>query len=149
MFYSKCDRGYVLRLEAGEELQESIRHFAQDRQLRGAFFQGIGTLTQVELAFYRVNEQKYDHKFLDRDYEIISLIGNISKSNGCPSIHSHVCLGDNEFNTVAGHLVQGVVSLTVEILLTELDITLSRKEDPLLRFKALVSPERSHLKMQS
>ena len=147
MYYSKCTNGYVLRLEAGEEVQESLRLFSQSMGLRGGFYQGIGTLTQVELAFFRINEQKYDHRFFDIDYEVISLMGNISLVNESPVVHSHVCLGDSSFNTISGHLVRGIVSLTVEILITPIDITLTRKEDPLLKFKGLISQNRLQLKM--
>ncbi len=147
MYYSECKNGYVLRLEAGEEVQESLRLFSQNLEIQGGFYQGIGTLTQVELAFFRINEQKYDHRFFDHDYEIVSLMGNISFVNGSPVAHSHVCLGDSSFNTIAGHLVRGIVSLTVEIFVTSTDIQMTRKEDPLLNFKGLVSQNRLQLKM--
>lgn len=148
MYYSICSNGYVLRLESGEELQEALRHFAGNLELKGAFYQGIGTMADVELAFYRVNEQKYERKFFPHDYEIISLMGNISQGSDEVLAHSHVCLGDSEFNTISGHLVRGTVSLTAEILITPVDISLTRKEDPVLQFKALISQNRSKLKMQ-
>lgn len=150
MYYSECSNSnsYVLRLESGEEIQEALRHFATNLELKGAFYQGIGTLTKVELAFYRINEQRYDHKFFPDDYEIITLMGNISQGGDTPLAHSHVCLGDSSFGTISGHLVRGTVSLTAEILITPVNISLTRKEDPILQFKALISQNRSKLKMQ-
>ncbi len=148
MYYSECSNGYVLRLESGEEIQEALRQFAVSLELKGGFYQGIGTLANVELAFYRVNERRYERKIFPHDYEIISLMGNISQGLDEPLVHSHVCLGDSAFNTISGHLVHGTVSLTAEILITPVNIALTRKEDPVLQFKALVSQNRSKLKMQ-
>lgn len=148
MYYSECSKGYVLRLESGEEMQEALCQFAANLELKGAFYQGIGTLSNVELAFYRLNERRYERKLFLHDYEIISLMGNISQGADALLAHSHVCLGDSSFNTISGHLVHGIVSLTAEILITPVDISLTRKEDPVLQFKALISQNRSKLKMR-
>ena len=66
---------------------------------------------------------------------------------GCLSPHTHVTLGDRNFQTYSGHLVRGVVSVTAEIIVTALDLALTRKEDPILKYKGLISPRRTHLKI--
>lgn len=149
MYYSKCNEGYVIRLEVGEEIQDSLRQFAQAVQIKGAFYQGIGTLARVELAFFCVDHKEYERKFFEDHYEMVSLIGNISTLNGAPAPHSHVCLADANFRTLAGHLVRGFVSVTAEILLTPIDIPLSRKEDAALKFNGLMFPGRTHLKIDT
>ena len=45
MYYSKCNVGYVLRIEIGEEIDEALRQFAQAVEIQGAFYQGIGKTT--------------------------------------------------------------------------------------------------------
>lgn len=147
MYYSKCNVGYVLRVEIGEEIQEALRQFAVETQIKGAHYQGIGALTRVELAFFCTDQKVYDRKFFDDEYELISLIGNLSSHEGMITPHTHVSLGDKNFQTFSGHLVQGVVSVTAEIILTTLNIALTRKEDPILKYKGLISPERKHLKI--
>ena len=149
MHYSKCKLGYVLRLEIGAEIQESLRQFAEKVRLKGAFFSGIGTLTQVELAFFRCDTKSYDRKFFDGEYEMVALNGNLTFTDEAPSPHTHVSICDRMFNTFSGHLVRGVVSVTAEILVMNLDLHLSRKEDPIMRFKGLISPDRIHLKIDS
>lgn len=149
MHYSKCKLGYILRPEIGEEIQESMRQFAEKVRLKGAFFTGIGTLTQVELAFFRRDTKSYDRKFFDDEYEMVALNGNLSFTDGSPEPHTHVSICDRDFNTFSGHLVRGVVSVTAEILVMDIDLHLTRKEDPIMRFKGLISPERVHLKIDS
>ncbi len=147
MYYSKCNVGYVIRAEIGEEIQETLRQFAEAVELKSAFYQGIGTLNQVELAFFCTDSKKYDRKFFDYEYELVSLIGNLSAGEGAPIPHTHVTLADRNFQTISGHLVRGFVSATVEILVTTIDLALTRKEDPILKYQGLISPRRTHLKI--
>ncbi len=149
MHYSKCKLGYILRPEIGEEIQETLRQFAEKVSLKGAFFTGIGTLHQVELAFFRTDTKSYDRRFFNDEYEMISLTGNLSFTDGVPAPHTHVSICDRNFHTYSGHLVRGVVSLTAEILVIDLDLQLTRKEDPIMRYKGLISPNRVHLKIDS
>lgn len=147
MYYSKCNVGYVLRVEIGEEIQESLRQFGSAMKIKGAFYQGIGALTQVELAFFRTDTKSYDRRFFNDEYELITLSGNLSSSEGSYHPHSHVTLSDRNYQTISGHLVRGVVSLTAEIVVVVLDLPLTRKEDPILKYHGLVSAQRTHLKI--
>lgn len=147
MYYSKCNVGYILRIEIGEEIQETLRQFAHKVELKGAFYQGIGMLTQVELAFFCSESKEYERKFFDGEYELTSLMGNLSAHDGVVAPHTHVSIADKECRTFSGHLVRGVVPVTAEIILTTLDISLSRKEDPFLKYKGLITPRRTHFKI--
>ncbi len=147
MYYSKCETGYVIRLEIGEEVQESLRQFAEKTKIKGAFYQGIGALTHVELAFFCTDTNSYDRRFFSEEYELVSLLGNLSSTEGVFLPHSHVTLGDKNFNTYSGHLVRGVVSVTAELLLTPVDLALTRKDDPIMKYKGLISPKRTQLKI--
>jgi predicted DNA-binding protein with PD1-like motif len=147
MYYSKCNIGYVLRLEVGEEIQETLRQFGKHVGLKAATYQGIGTLTRVELAFFCTDLKVYDRHFFDDEYELISLLGNLSMYEDEIAPHTHVALGTRHFQTISGHLVRGVVSVTAEIFVTPVDIALTREEDPILKFKGLISPHRTHLKI--
>lgn len=147
MYYSKCNVGYVVRAEIGEEIQESLRQFAEAVGIKAAHYQGLGALTQVELAFFCTDQKEYNRKFFTEEYELVCLIGNLSTSDGAVVPHTHVTLGDRNFQTYSGHLVRGVVSVTVEMIVTPIDISLTRKEDPIMKYKGLISPRRTHLKI--
>lgn len=148
MHYSKCHFSYILRLEIGEELQETLRQFVDKVGIQGAFYSGIGTLTQVELAFFRRDTKSYERRFFNDDYELTALNGNLSFTDGVPSPHTHVTICDQNFATYSGHLVRGVISLTAEILVIDVALHLTRKEDPMMRYNGLISPQRIHLKIQ-
>jgi len=147
MYYSKCNVGYVLRLEIGEEVQEAFRQFAQAVGIKGAFYQGIGTMNRAELAFFCIDQKIYERRHFDGEYELVSLTGNLSTQDGVIVPHSHVTLSDRNYQTFSGHLVSGIISVTAEIIFTVIDLALTRKEDPILKYKGLISPRRIHLKV--
>lgn len=149
MYYSKCNFGYVVRAEIGEEIQESLRQFAEAVKLKGAFYKGIGALSNVELAFFRTDTKTYDRRFFHDEYELISLNGNLSTTDGAFLPHTHVTLGDRNFQTISGHLVRGTVCVTAELLVFVIDVALSRKDDPIMKYKGLISAHRTHLKVDN
>jgi len=57
----------------------------------------------------------------------LSLTGNISKQDGDYILHLHVVLGNEEKNTVGGHLIEGKVEVTNEIVLLKTDMNIKRK----------------------
>ncbi len=147
MFYSKCNRGYVLTLEIGDEVQETLRRFALEVGLKSGFYTGIGTIHQVELAFFCKDAKHYDRKYFDGEYELSFLGGNLSEHDEIIAPHTHVVIGDRNFRTFSGHLVRGVISVTAELLLITTDLALTREFDPILQFQALVSPKRKRLEI--
>lgn len=82
----------------------------------GGYFIGIGALEKAELAHYSVANKKYSSKSFNRPLELTSLCGNVCFSEGKIIVHSHATLADNHFKTIAGHLVEGKVSGTCEII---------------------------------
>jgi predicted DNA-binding protein with PD1-like motif len=49
--------------------------------------------------------------------EILSLVGNVSLIDGVPFIHAHICVSDNTFSIIGGHVKSCIISLTCEIYL--------------------------------
>jgi len=44
-------------------------------------------------------------------------------------LHCHITLGDDKMNVIAGHLNEGKIAATCEIILVELDGKITRKHD--------------------
>ena len=140
MRFADYKRGFVIMLEPGEEFQESLATFVKQKRIPSAFFQGIGTLSQVELGFFDLAKNEYEHHFFEEEYELITANGNVSMENDVPFVHTHALLSDQKCQTIGGHLFKGIVTVTVEIFLFTADIALLRKENPKLHFKELDLP---------
>ena len=77
-----------------------------------------------------MGERNYRFRTLAGDFEIASLTGNVSLSEGKPFLHLHVVLGDAESQAWAGHLKEAEVLAACEIILMPLTAPLGRVVDP-------------------
>lgn len=115
--------GWVLRLDPGEEIVETLRAFARDHGIRHALLSGIGSVGETELGFYVRESGTYRRKRFTGDHEIGSLTGSLSELEGEPFPHCHVVIAGGDFVAHTGHLFRGVVTITCEIqLVTDPDV---------------------------
>lgn len=121
----------IITFEKGEHYKESFEEFLEETGIESAFFSGVGGFLEAELAYYDLEDEKYISKnFDDGPYEVTNLTGNISTQDGEIVIHNHVTLGDEDYNSIAGHLNNAVVGGTLEIYLKIIDgDALKREED--------------------
>jgi len=128
MKYKKVDENtMVMSLAPGDEIIEKINLVLEQENIKNAFFWGIGALNMAELAHYSVHNKKYSSKVFEEPLELANMTGNAFLFEGKPLVHAHVTLANDRFETIAGHLVKGVISAACEILLSKLNSTLQKK----------------------
>lgn len=138
MKYKKIDKQtYVISLAPGEEIIERLTAFLEQEGIVNAYFSGIGAVKKAELAHYRVDNKKYSAKVFEEPLEVANLTGNAFLFEGKPLVHAHATLANYRFETLAGHLVQGVISAACEILLVKLDSQLQKKHSAGIGLKLL------------
>jgi predicted DNA-binding protein with PD1-like motif len=122
---------FVLRLSLGEKLMETLRGFVVERRIGTGFIRGLGASRGAELAFYLMDEKRYDPIPVEGYTEVVSLMGNLSwKEDGEPMVHVHGTLSRRDGSTVAGHVLEIEVGATMELDLEVLPGRLSRTLDP-------------------
>ncbi|MEO0096965.1 MAG: PPC domain-containing DNA-binding protein [candidate division WOR-3 bacterium] len=121
---------YFLRLEKGEEIISSLKNFSKEKNIKGAFFYGIGAGKDFIIGYYDLVKKEYLKKEHRRECEIVSLIGNISYLKREIFIHAHIIISDKKFKIFGGHLFSAKVSATLEIFLFLIDKKLMRKPFP-------------------
>lgn len=112
------ENNYILRLERGEEVGNTLKSFCQEHGIKNASVKGIGSIENPTLAHYRVDSKKYSEKQLEGIFEVTSLLGTVAIFEGKPLLHLHTTLGDENMHAFAGHLVKGTVSATLEVIIT-------------------------------
>ena len=127
MQYKKVNDGYLLKLEKGEEVITQITNFAKENNLLSAHFEAIGAVSSIEIGFYHLDIKKYSSKNINKNLEISSLTGNISRFENEPAIHAHGLFSDENFETMGGHVIKAIVSATCEIYITQYNIPIERK----------------------
>jgi predicted DNA-binding protein with PD1-like motif len=113
------ERVWALIFEAGDEAMSGLTTFARDAGLAGARFQAVGAFASVTVGWFDVARQDYERVSFDEQLEVLSLLGDVALEDGRPRVHAHVVLGDRDARAHGGHLLEGVVLPTLEVILTE------------------------------
>ncbi|HNT29583.1 MAG TPA: DNA-binding protein [bacterium] len=127
---------WVVRLDPGDELHASLFKFAEENSLRGGQLTGIGGLREVELGVFDKTSKTYHTKTITDAgvIEVVSLSGNCTFKEGKPFWHLHIVVTDRSREVQAGHLMRGIVDITMEIIITVWDEQLERVAVPELGF---------------
>lgn len=118
---------WVIRLEKGEKIVEKLKEFCKVNSLSGGFFFGLGAVEYVVLAHYDLGKKKYSKLKFDKPLELLNITGSVGIGKEL-IIHTHVTLSDNKMHAFGGHLVEAVVSGTLEIYFIKLP-ALRKKHD--------------------
>lgn len=108
---------YVVRLEKGELLVESLTQLVKDEQITGAWLSGLGAALWAELGYYDLDSQEYIWKRIDQTVEITGLHGNVAWLDDEPKLHMHGSFSDRDMRALGGHVKELAVGGTCEVFL--------------------------------
>ena len=105
----------ALRLKKGADLKESIENLCIDNKIDTAVvLSSVGCLYKVRIRLAKAVSYLEEEK----DYEIVSLTGTISKGRA----HIHIALAEETGKLIGGHLLKGcLVNTTCELVLGVLE----------------------------
>jgi uncharacterized protein len=129
--FLRSDSRYIVRFEAGEKLPEKLTELARMHGWQSGSIVGLGSVKNVTLAFYNLEEKKYENFDIPGVVEVVSLNGNLSLVDASQFWHLHVCVADNKGNIRGGHLVSMEVAVTVECWVFPSNHTITRTRDEL------------------
>ena len=122
--------GFVVKLNKGEQLVDSLIKFARQEKVDSGSVAGIGAVTNVTLGYFDREQKKYLEKKFEEVYELVSLVGSIATINYQPILHLHIIISDRNYKVYAGHLFSAEVAVTAEIFVRAYPEPLLRKKDP-------------------
>jgi len=121
---------YAIILETGDEAMACLTAFAAEQRLAAASFKAIGAFSAAELSFFNWETREYEPIPVDEQVEVASMTGDVAlEPDGRPAVHVHAVLGKRDGSAVAGHLNNGHVRPTLEIILTESPSHLRKRRD--------------------
>ena len=124
---------YIFRLHRGDDLKQSILEFCRMNNINsGIIACAVGCCSKVKFRLAGA-ESFYED---ERDYEIVSIMGTISKDG----VHIHISFADDTGKVVGGHLSEGcIINTTCEVAIIESNnYKLSRVYDEETCYKELV-----------
>ena len=130
----------VVTLGPGEEILASLREVAAAHGISGGSLSGLGSTSEVEIAFFDPEKAEYLPRTFREPMEIGSMVGNFSKLEGEPHVHVHVTVSGRDMIGFTGHLNRGVVGTACEVYIRTIPAEVTRVKDTAKGFSPLKLP---------
>ena len=117
MKYRIEDGLMFMTLVKGELINKTFELFAEYNDIGCAWLNGIGALKDPKVGYYSLETKSYIHKIFSGNYELTSLIGNITIKNGNYFSHTHISFSDTNFKVFGGHLFDAQITAAGEFVL--------------------------------
>ena len=129
MDYRRYGNTYMVRIDLGEEIVESLKKLCGDEQILLGRVEAIGAADHAVIGVYDLAKKEYYPETIDEFMEIASLNGSITAMDGKPYIHLHATLADQRHGIHGGHVLEMRVGATCEMFITVLDGKVNRQKD--------------------
>jgi uncharacterized protein len=121
---------FVVILEPGEEAMSTLTAFARGQSLTASQITAIGAFERATLGYFDRDKRDYQPIPIERQVEVLSLIGDIVGEGDDLKLHAHVVVGRSDGSAHGGHLLEAIVWPTLEVVITETPTHLRRRFDP-------------------
>ena len=136
------DVTYVAVCDPGDEAFGALTQFARDQDLEAAQITAVGAFSGATVGWFDRATKQYRRIPVDEQCEVLSLIGDVAEGEYGPSVHVHVVLGLSDGTTRGGHLLEGRVFPTLEVIIREAPAELRKVMNPDIGI-ALIDLDRS------
>ena len=128
---TEAKRVIFARMEPGEDVLKTIEAVSSEHGVRAGQLTLIGAVSMASLGFFDRESMEYKTFTVDKDLEVVSCMGNIASTReGGLIVHAHMVVADQNGRCYGGHLMPGCeVSVTMELIITELDEDVRRARD--------------------
>ena len=125
----RIDKNQIfVTLAKGDYINKTFEYFAEIKGFGCAWINGIGAVENITLGSYSIEIKDYIKKEFKGEFELTSLVGNITIKNGNPFVHIHVNVSDEACNAYGGHLFSGTITATGELIIFLSNSVINRKE---------------------
>ena len=136
---------YIVILDEGEEAFSALSDWAARQQVSAGQVTAVGAFERATVGWFDRAAKDYRRIEVGQQCEVLSLIGDIVLGDGHPGQrqpHLHAVLGLADGSTRGGHLLEGHVWPTLEVIVREAPAELRKTYRPDIGL-ALIDPDRS------
>jgi uncharacterized protein len=133
---------YVVVCDPGDEAVAALTQFAQAEDLEAASIAAVGAFEHAVVGWFDRAAKDYRRIPVGEQCEVLSLLGDVAQGQDGPILHMHTVLGLSDGTTRGGHLLEGKVFPTLEVVVTETPAQLRKVMRPDLGV-ALIDLDRS------
>jgi predicted DNA-binding protein with PD1-like motif len=124
------ERTIALVFDAGDEVMGTLARFCDEHGVAAARLTAIGAFGRAVLGWFDWQKKDYERIPVHEQVEVVALVGDVTLDGGKPRIHAHAVLGRRDGSTCGGHLLEGHVRPTLEVMLVQSPAHLARAPDP-------------------
>lgn len=120
---------YALVFDNDEEVTDQLRSWAAGEGIDAAMISAVGGFRTATLGYYDVEAKRYVDIPVDEQVEVLTLTGDITRSDEGWTVHAHCVCGRRDGTTIGGHVQHAVVRPTLEVIVTVASASLRRHHD--------------------
>jgi uncharacterized protein len=121
---------YAVVLDTGDEAVAELGKFIRDHEVEAASLTAIGAFRRAVLGYFDWQTKEYKKIAVEEQVEVLSLLGDVAVAEDGPTLHVHAVLGKADGSVVGGHLLEGHVRPTLEVILIQPPSYLRKRRDP-------------------
>lgn len=129
MDYRRFGDTYMVRMDVGEEILQSLKGLCEKEGIRLAQVDALGATDHAVVGVFNVAEQQYHSEELNGFMEITNLTGNVTRMNGEVYLHLHGTMVDANHTAHGGHVNEMRVGATCEMFVRVLDGEVGRERN--------------------
>jgi uncharacterized protein len=133
---------YAVVLDTGDEAVAKLAEFIRKNEVEAASLTAIGAFHRALLGYFDWQSKEYKKIAVDEQVEVLSLLGDVAVAEEGPTLHVHAVLGKADGSVVGGHLLEGHVRPTLEVILIQPPSYLRKRRDPITGL-ALIAVDQS------
>jgi uncharacterized protein len=133
---------YAVVLDTGDEAVGKLAEFIRTNEVEAASLTAIGAFRRALLGYFDWQTKEYKKIAVEEQVEVLSLLGDVAVAEEGPTLHVHAVFGKADGSVVGGHLLEGHVRPTLEVILIQPPSYLRKRRDPVTGL-ALIAVDQS------
>jgi predicted DNA-binding protein with PD1-like motif len=121
---------YAVVLDTGDEAMAKLTEFIRKHEVEAASLTAIGAFQRAVLGYFDWQTKEYKRIAVEEQVEVLSLLGDVAVAEEGPTLHVHAVLGKADGSVVGGHLLEGHVRPTLEVIMIQPPSYLRKRRDP-------------------
>jgi uncharacterized protein len=121
---------YAVVLDTGDEAMAELGKFIRENEVEAASLTAIGAFRRALLGYFDWEIKEYRKIAVEEQVEVLSLLGDVAVAEEGPTLHLHAVLGKADGSVVGGHLLEGHVRPTLEVIVIQPPSYLRKRRDP-------------------
>lgn len=129
MEYQKKGETYIIRIDKGERVLETLTAWCEEHGFHTGFFRGIGAVEALSCGYYALADKQYHFTQYEGLFEVLSMTGNVALKENKPFLHVHGVFSGTDNTAFGGHVEEMTVGVVLEVVFQPLAINIDRTYD--------------------